>query len=145
VQAKESFSQGIDSNFVSLNSASWLNKPFPLFNEIDGGAQLRTGRWFLMFYHHDCDRCHEAISIYSFWALTASSDKAQPGLAFIAIPPSAPAGEDPVVPSSSYLHLHLRPNHNWIATTPVVVAIEEGKVLVVVDGANAIKPPVVPW
>jgi hypothetical protein len=137
--------EGDDRGSIVLYPESWLNKPFPLFNEIDGGGQIRNGRWLIVLYHYDCKSCLEAIPIYSFWAANAVSASGEMHLAFIAIPPYAPQGHDPVSASFAYLRLSLRPDNDWNATTPVVAAIEDGRVLAVRDGVNAIEPPDVSW
>lgn len=133
-----------DGTLVVLEPASWVNTPFPFFNEIDCGNQLRRGRWLLVLYHYDCDSCRQAIPKYRSLALNSRNDSGQPYLAFIAVPPLAPGGQDPVPPSASYAHLSLRPDHDWFATTPVVVALQDGKVLVAADGENAVRPPDIP-
>lgn len=131
---------------VILEPADWLNKSFPLFDSIDGSDALRHGRWLVVIYHHDCHTCRQAIPNYQSLAMEANAgtDRARPRVAFIAMPPLAAPGEDPVTPSSAYLHLSLRPDHEWFATTPVVAALEEGRVLRAVEGEQAVQPPDVP-
>jgi hypothetical protein len=130
---------------VILYPESWLNKPFPLLDQIDNGVRIRTGQWLLVLYHYDCKTCLEAIPAYSFWAENAASDKKDIHLAFISIPPNAPQGHEPIESSPSYMRLSLRADYDWIATTPVVVAIKDGRVLMVREGSNAAIPPDVAW
>jgi hypothetical protein len=134
-----------DGDLVVLEPQSWVNLPFPLLNDIENGDQLRTGRWLLVLYHYDCDSCLQAIPNYRLWAMAAGNDDTRPRLAFIAMPPVAPEGQEPVTPSATYQRLLLRPDHDWFATTPVVVALKDGRVFVAVDGDAAIHPPQVPW
>jgi hypothetical protein len=68
-------------------------------------------------------------------------DPDEPRISFVAIPPYAAVGQDPVLPSLDYLHLNLRDDGSWFAATPVVVALEDGKVLAITDGENALMPP----
>jgi len=134
---------GGGSSLVILQPRLWLNKPFALFDEIDGSDPLRRGRWLVMFYHYDCESCLKAIRHYRLSAFDATEDG--PRLAFIAVPPAAPLGEDPVPTASTYLHLSLRPDHDWLATTPIVVALENGRVLSAIDGNAAAEIPHITW
>jgi hypothetical protein len=49
-----------------------------------------------------------------------------------------------VAPSSSYLRLSLKPDHDWFATTPVVAALVDGNVLWANEGEDAVHPPELP-
>jgi len=130
-----------DGGLVVLDPSDWLNKPFPLFDEIDGAEELRAGRWLVVFYHYDCDTCRQAIPKYRALATGTENHADACRVAFIAMPPIAPPGEDPIPPSPDYLRLSLRPDHDWFATTPVVAAIDNGKVLSAADGEVALSPP----
>jgi hypothetical protein len=130
---------GSSADLVILDPSAWVNKPFPLFDQIDGSAPLKSGRWLLLFYHYDCDDCRQAIPAYR---ALAPGDAFR--IAFIAMPPLAPAGQDPVADSTDHAHLSLRPDHDWFATTPVVAALQDGRVLAAADGEAAIHPPAIP-
>jgi methylamine utilization protein MauE len=127
-------------NLVVLDPATWIGKPFPLLEDIDNASPLRSGRWIVLLYHYDCDDCLRAIPQYQ--ALARSNSRLH--IAFAAIPPAAPAGRDPVADSADYLHLTLRADHDWFATTPIVAAIQNGQVLAAASGENAMQPPDVP-
>jgi hypothetical protein len=131
-------------DLVIIEPQVWLNQSFPLFDSIENGSQLRNGRWLLVLYHYDCDSCLEAIPNYASLASTAGSNSTGPRLAFIALPPTAPEGQEPVTPSSSYQRLILRPDHDWFATTPIVIALQDGRVLVAEEGEKAVHPPRIP-
>jgi hypothetical protein len=138
--AENAVSAQAEGNLVVLDPASWLNKPFPLFDDIDGSNQLHSGRWLLVMYHYDCDSCLQAIPNYSILASQSLGSRA-PRIAFLAMPPVDSPGQDPVRSAPNYVRLILRANHNWFATTPVVVAIQDGQVLLAIDGEMAIHPP----
>jgi hypothetical protein len=128
------------NDLVILDSTSWLNKPFPLLSSIDGADELRSGRWYLLMYHYDCDSCLEAILNYRSFA-SAQDARSRYRVAFIAMPPLPPPGKDPVPPSDRYLHLILRPDHDWFATTPVIVELDNGLVTFAAEGDKAVHPP----
>lgn len=123
---------------IVLTPTDWLHKPFPLFDDIDNSAPMRHGRWLILLYHHDCDSCVQAIPNYQ--RLT-TADPTQPRIAFIAMPPAASPAQDPVANSSRYLHLLLKPTHEWFASTPVVAALSDGQVIAALDGEPAVHPP----
>jgi hypothetical protein len=139
--------------------ASWVNGRFPLFEEIEGWEPLEHGRWLVVFYHYDSAACRKAIGPYE--DLVAGSDDendcdlcramnagdhSRLSVAFVAMPPAAPEGKDPVVISqtSSYVRLSLRPDRHWFDATPVVAALEDGKVLAVIEGEAGVEPPNIP-
>ncbi len=58
---------------------------------------------------------------------TTTNDPTYPHIAFIAMAPAAPLGQDPIADSPDYLHLTLKPDHHeWFATTPLVAALSDG-------------------
>jgi hypothetical protein len=124
-----------------LEPEAWLNHPFPVLDEIGGGDPLRRGRWLVVLYHFDCESCRQAIPKYRAMAARYPKDLSTPGIAFIAMPPLAPSGEDPVEPSPAYLRLSLSRGHDWFATTPIMAALQDGTVLFVADGKRAVDPP----
>jgi hypothetical protein len=144
MEAAGGSSAATQGDLVVLEPQAWLNQHLPLFEEINGGSELRNGRWILVFYHYDCDSCLEAIPLYQSIATSMNETHShKPKVAFIAMPPLAPTGQDPVSPSSNYSHLILRPDHDWFATTPVVAVIEDGRVLWADEGGKAVHPPLI--
>jgi hypothetical protein len=125
---------------VVLEPEDWVGKSFPVLNEMENSTLLRSGRWLVVLYHSDCDRCLEAIPRYQALAVSDGAKNAGIRLAFVAMPPVS-IGADPVACSPDYLHLALRPDHDWFATTPLVAAIEDGKVIWAGDGDSAVNPP----
>jgi len=125
---------------IVLDPPSWIGKPFPLLDEINGDADLRHGRWIVLLYHYDCEDCVRAIPIYESLAAIHRGFR----VAFLAMPPVAAAGADPLADSPQSVRLTLRQDHDWFATTPVSVALKDGRVLAAVSGSDAINPPDIP-
>lgn len=120
-----------------LEPETWIGKLFPLFDEIDNSTPLKTGKWLVVLYHFDCDDCLKAIPEYQALATSQSPVR----VAFVAMPPFAPAGREPVADSSDYLHLRLRPDYDWFATTPVALTLQDGLVRTATEGTDATHPP----
>jgi len=119
---------------VVIEPTDWLNKPFTLLDDLPGSTPLRTGRWMLLMYHDDCDDCREAIAFYR--AAHGSVYR----LALLALPPLTA----PVTDLPDELRLTLNPNQNWFATTPVVFALDNARVIAAAAGPAAIHPPIIP-
>lgn len=51
-------------DLVILEPEKWIGKPLPIAAHIDIGRQLTSGRWTLVFYHHDCPKCQEVMPQY---------------------------------------------------------------------------------
>jgi hypothetical protein len=126
------------AQLVILDPADWPSKTFPLFGDIDNSAPLRHGHWIVILYHYDCESCQQAIPNYQRLAIENPTES---HIAFIAMPPAAPPGQDPVADSPTYLHFALKPDHDWFATTPVVAAVADGQVIAAFDGEQAVHPP----
>jgi len=121
---------------VVLQPSDWLGKSFPLFDHIRGSLPIQSGRWRVVFYHYDCPDCLDAVTFYR--ALAANGDGIR--TAFIAMPPLPSTGNDPVPDAPDYLHLELSTDHEWFATTPLVVALQDGIVLAAEEGKSAVRP-----
>jgi hypothetical protein len=141
LRVKAAMTANPNGDLVILQPTNWIGKQFPLFDSIGRADELRSGRWLVVLYHHDCESCQQAIPEYRVVAEKADGIN-QVRVAFIAMPPFAAPGEDPVPTSAAYLHLSLRPDHDWFATTPVVAALQDGQVIFAAEGERAIHPPV---
>lgn len=106
---------------IVLQPEVWDGKTFPLFGYIDRSEELRLGRWLVVIYHHDCERCLAAI----VERLPMSSSGTE-RLALLELPPYGKLPYDS--PVGSALHRRLSPSKNWIATTPIEVRIDHGVV-----------------
>ncbi len=128
---------------IVLTPQLWINQSWPLFADVDQSTALRRGRWLILMYHYDCDSCIRAIANYR--AIGRFSISNRPNIAFIAIPPDAPVDEDPVPASSNYLRLKLTSEHEWFATTPLALYLENGLVRHVAEGDAAERPDPTWW
>ena len=129
-----------------LEPSSLLNHSFPLFDSIDGGAELKSGRWLLLFYHYDCDECRHVIPLYRAIAKAMHDETDSPRLAFIAVPPFASASQDPGHVTSDNQHYALRSDRDWIVETPMAVTVLDGRVIGVTYGEQAENlPDVLHW
>jgi len=130
-----------EKTLIVLEPATWLNQPFSLLDELDGPADLRHGRWIVVMYHYDCEDCLEALPAYKNLATAPRHDQTSPRVAFVPMPPPAPPGADPVPDIPAFPHFTLHDDHDWFATTPVVVALQDGMVIAAADGQDAVRPP----
>lgn len=101
-----------------LEPQSWIGERLPILGQIDIGARLMTGRWKVVFVHHDCRRCREKIG-----NLPSPNCRTHQA-AVIQIPPygQIPARSDLVSGSLSN-------RYDWFVETPVVLTLNNGIVM----------------
>lgn len=110
--------------YILLEPEKWIGKQFPLEEQIDIGDQLMLGSWRVLFYHHDCPRCQEALDLIG----ERSNDEHESAIALIDVPPF---GDSRIVANGH--HGRLRDDVQWFVATPVEVALNDGKVTAVVS------------
>lgn len=106
----------------------WPGRPFPLFTHIETSAPLREGRWTLLFYHHDCARCQDAISRLKQVAHRSRNDPSRGRFALIEVPPR---GSPPIMHTgdADLQYGHLDDTRSWFIPTPLEVALDRGVVI----------------
>ena len=135
---------GASADAALPEPSALVNQQLVLLDNIEGGSAVKRGRWLLVFYHYDCDECLEAIPNYCAIVSNHTAD-VTPHVAFIPLPPIAPRGQDPVPDSAKVLRLKLAKDPEWTTGTPIVLAVQDGRVQAAITGADAIRPPIVPW
>ena len=115
-----------NDRFVVLEPEKWVGKAFPLVRHIDIGAELARGDWTLLFYHHDCPKCQEALHEYGIRAAKLRAARATARVALIEVPPF---GELPIEESTHCRHGRLDGLHEWFVSAPAEVLISDGVVL----------------
>jgi thiol-disulfide isomerase/thioredoxin len=115
----------VNQDVVVLEPDQWVGKRFPLFNYIDIGKSLSTGSWVLVFYRHDCPKCHEAIPKYERLARQLRESGQPVHVALIQIPPY---GSLESVASMVCWRGNLDEHKEWFMITPSEVRITDGQV-----------------
>src|SRR5205085_2057938 len=108
-------------NLVILEPEKWIGKQIPLLAHIDIGEQLRTGKWILVLYHHDCSDCRAAVPRL----VEVSKDFVDVRLGLVAVPPFAPPGEDIVGPTGPYVLGRLSAQREWFVQTPAIMLLDQ--------------------
>jgi len=82
-----------ESEFVVLEPETWVGKRFPLLEYIDIKGEVARGSWALLFYHHNCPVCHEAIARCEELSRGAAAGPTRgPSIALIEMPPYVDSG-----------------------------------------------------
>jgi hypothetical protein len=119
------------SEVVLLEPETWRDLEFPLLPYIEGGQRLRSGRWIVVLFHHDCPKCQEVLPSYQAMAAAEGHGQANQ-VAFVELPPFA--GESRNMGSSCFW-ARLSDHYEWFVTTPLELQLDEGIVKAVVpDG-----------
>jgi len=116
-----------DSQFVVLEPEQWIGKPFPLSQHIRIDADIQTGHWLVVLFHHDCSTCREAIPGYQQMATQATADTALPRIALIEMPPYALPQHRAFDHAQSTAAVGQLVDHvEWFVTTPTRIEIIDG-------------------
>jgi hypothetical protein len=125
-----------DGKIVVLEPEKWGGKRFPLLPYIeDAPNQMRTderplrerlteGEWLVMLYHHDCPKCQAAVQDLPKAAQAAGVQQ----IALIAMPPDENRDEVASRLQNS-MKGRLDSNRNWFAETPIIVTLQDAKIL----------------
>ena len=110
---------GVESGgLILLRPEEWVGAPFALADFIEDGQILKSGKWNVLLFHHDCPKCQQRIQ-----QLTRLTRRPDEPLALIEIPPyGAPAA----IPNATLLKLSEK--QRWFVRTPVELTLETGVV-----------------
>jgi hypothetical protein len=109
------------------------------------GSEIERGRWVVVIYSKECEHCREMVPelVRRSQKTGHGSDEATERRSdagrrwcFVEMPPYAGEGEALVPISDRYLSLRLSGQHEWFASTPVVIWLEDGKVAKVKESAQ---------
>jgi hypothetical protein len=119
-----------------LEADNLKGKPCPLLRYIDVGAQLSSGAWLVVLYHQDCHTCQQALPLYERYATSADAKSLR--VALVEMPPY---GDMPEISGSSpCLSGRLSDQREWFAQTPLVLLLDDGKVIAAAEGEKAVDP-----
>ncbi|MHC4266600.1 MAG: thioredoxin domain-containing protein [Planctomycetota bacterium] len=112
-----------------LSPEEWISDQMPLLGHIDIGDILSEGVSFILFYHHDCPNCQEAIPMYEQIARDYEVFEQGIQFAFIEGPPFGQPEED-IVPADTVCYTgQLDEEKEWYFTSPLMVLTLDGVVI----------------
>ena len=76
-----------DGKIVVLEPEKWIDKPLPLLDYIDIGDRLKEGKWIVVFYYHNCAKCHAMLPQYRRLSRDLTENGEAMHLALIEAPP----------------------------------------------------------
>jgi len=113
------------ASYEVLEPQSWVGKKLPILDYIDIGDKVSSGNWLVLFYHHDCPDCAEAIRSYEQMAFNLRGRADFLRIAFIEVPPYGPAFS---AASSACAWGRLSSVRQWFVSTPAAVLLRDKKV-----------------
>lgn len=119
----------VSGNLVVLEPEQWTGKPFALASFIPDSNRLLHGRWVAILHQHDCSVCQDALPKYQAILPTPATQ-----LALIEMPPFA---DGATIESSGLQHYRLPADHDWFATTPIVLLVQDGIIQREASGEDA--------
>jgi hypothetical protein len=155
------------SSLVVLDPETWAGKIFGLRRYIDIGPQLASGQWTVMLYHANCSHCRETIPVYARLAARTSRDREGAGVGSdhslpdrsltvaarsreqsgttgptrrFALVEMPEYGElDEPADLSACVRGKLSDQREWFAAAPVLVKLDNGRVVDAADGDAAVE------
>ena len=115
----------VAASYEVLEPETWLGKELPILEYIDIASLLEKGNWLILFYHHDCPDCIEAIPKYEQIARELAGNEDFLRIALIEVPPYGPTL---LTPGSPCIPGRLTDKKQWFITTPAVILLENGTV-----------------
>ncbi len=143
-----------DGQIVILEPYKWVGHRLPVLTHIVSatlslpgpaaahgislGQRLAHGNWIVLFYHANCDECRQAIPVYEALAQSEYLSGQIPHVAFIRVPTGPAAMQPPgLFHTNAALHGTLDDTHEWFATTPTAVELQNAVVMRSVSGNAA--------
>jgi len=123
----------VSEKYEVIDVKQWANQEvWPLLQYVDIKDQLQNGEWVVLMYHYDCPDCRSAIPEYEKMYNDLKGNNIN--MAFIEIPPYGDENQQLVRPDSEVNRGRVSEAKKWFVQTPVVVVIDNGRVLKVWDG-----------
>ena len=116
---------------IYLQPDRWVGKPFPLRRYNSISDKLKTGQWIVVIYNSYCGHCRPAVPEYEQLAISLADRPGAPRIALLEVPPCAPPERNPATGMTPAIVGHLSSEQRWLAETPMVLAISDGKVVAV--------------
>ena len=102
-----------------------MGKRFPLLGYTDIDNKLNSGRWLVVFYHHDCNKCQAAVRELH----QVTSKLRVERVALVEMAPFGPSGNPTVCVRDASVCGRLSGARDWFAETPIGVVLENGLVM----------------
>jgi len=122
-----------DGTTLTFKPADWQGKDLALLQDIDVGDQLSTGRWRMLLFRRDCSACSRALRTFERQERDMRLSGIDLRSAIVEVPQSgAPASPSPLA-SSHCLQGRLLNAKGWIITTPLIVELENARLVSIED------------
>ncbi len=121
---------GIEQTSQTPTGREETGEEWSMLKHIDIAESLQSGIAVILFYHHDCPDCRDAIPLYDQMSRQLPADsEGLIQIAFIEIPPYGPQEDTPIPPDTSCLTGRLDASKKWYITTPLIVVTIDGSVV----------------
>lgn len=129
------YGNGLDGGDASITDPSgWIGQRFPLLDRIEIGSDLSVGEYIVVLHRHDCPLCEETLN--SPWFCEAAWGRCDTGqIALVELPPCGSPEES--IASRFPVSGRLNGSEPCLLPAPVVVLLEEGRVVSVATGQDS--------
>ena len=118
----------VTSNYEVLYPETWIGKELPIMEHIDIAEQISTGNWLLLFYHHDCPNCQEAIVQYEQMAVDLEGNEDFLQVAIIEVPPYEVQISGSFNQNNSFALGKLDMSKEWFVAMPAIALLDDSTV-----------------
>jgi hypothetical protein len=118
-----------DGRMVALEPEKWVGKRFPLLRHIDVSGELRHGDWIVVLYRQGCPACEKEVAKYEHEASERKSDRDRPRVALLEVSEVGAGKEGEREDHLACLHGRLSNQRQWAVETPVVLWIQNARVV----------------
>ena len=126
---------GVDierNGLVVLEPESWIGEDFPIADYIDIGEILNKGHWNIIFYRHDCPKCHDVFLSYGHLKKDLIQPQTDLNVAFIELPPYGIDKKSNIYESWCKLG-RMSDQYDWLVKTPLEINLHNGSVISVIE------------
>lgn len=120
-----------------LVPSKWTNNRFPLIDYVHSGDLIANGDWIVMLHSQSCDKCRETAALLSTACRVAMSSSLRPKVVFIDVASTGEYSVDSQM--KAYFETGLTTDVDWILTPPILLRIQNGTVIELLDGKSALK------
>lgn len=119
----------VSEKYEVVDTKQWEQKEWPMLDYIDIKEQLQNGDWVVLLYHYDCPNCTEAIPKYEEMYKSLAGNENVLNFAFVEMQPYGNEQQQLISSDNKVVRGKLNEAKEWLAETPIVVILRDGKVI----------------
>jgi hypothetical protein len=124
-----------DGRIVVLRPKTWMMHTLPLLRHIDIGNKIAKGKWIVLLYRADCDRCATALPQFQEMASNLKDNMLPVQAACVNIAPATSTPREGSAFAATATWGCLAAGRTWFVKTPCILLLYDGQVIDVNEGS----------